>query len=173
MIILKKSSLGFTLIELLITVSIVVLMALVAVPTFSSYQKRSQFAQSTSEVNDYLNQYGLLAKNPELGVTCYRMIADSDDLMFLEYSTCDLNSPVSPLSNKKFNKKYFGDDTVIAITTGLRCETKSGNCFFTDSSIVSGTKTKILTITDKRVKKSAEYWVTDQPFSVELKINDI
>ena len=171
MIFSKNKILGFTLIELIITVSIVVLMALVAVPTFSNYQKRSHFAQSTSEISDLINQYGLLAKNPELGVACYRMIDDSGSIIFSKYPSC--SSSDSSIVDKNFNTEYFGDDTNIDIVAGLRCESESGNCFFGNAAVGTGIKTKILTISDNRIQKKAEYWVIDQPFSVELKMLDM
>ena len=165
----KKKYFGFTLIELLVTVSIIVLMALVAVPTFSTYQKRSQFVQTTSEVSGLINQYALMAKNPELGVGCYRI---TGSLVFSKHVDCLIDTPALP-NPKSFDNQYFGDDSTIDLTESLRCETKSGDCFLDARTATTGIKTTILTIKDNRVKKSAEYKVTDKPFSVELEINDV
>lgn len=164
MITTKKLFFGFTMIELLVTVSIIVLMALVAVPTFSTYQKRSQFVQTTSEVSGLINQYGLLARNPELGATEYLVTAGISNIEFKKTISG------ATIVAKSYKLTDFGDATTITMSHSLRCETKTGDCFLDDTTVTTETKTKILTITDSRISKLVEYWVTDKPFSVELVI---
>lgn len=48
----KKASLGFTLIELMIVVSIVAILAGIALPSYNDYIKRSRIAEMTSTLSD-------------------------------------------------------------------------------------------------------------------------
>lgn len=67
---------GFTLIELLITVAIVLIMAVVAVPAFNRYQSKAEFDNKVDETKALINEAHVLAQNPEQGINRYIIYAD-------------------------------------------------------------------------------------------------
>ena len=68
---------AFTLIELMITMTIVAMMLVVAVPGFEKYGKKSEFKSRVAEVKALIDQAGVSAKNPEQNVERYVIRVDS------------------------------------------------------------------------------------------------
>lgn len=177
----KRLFLGFTLIELMITISIIVLMAMISVPTFSTFQKKAQFAQNIDSLSEKIGQYELLAKNPELGGNVYRLTQDSAGINF--YKDLVLEKTISPSD--------FGNGTTIEGGTiqQIQCYAKTGDCCFNETTPEARTfckdglyplwgdfyykSQKFLTIKNYGVKKQAIINVTDKPFSVNIEMSDL
>lgn len=67
----KKYLSGFTLIELLITMTIIVMMALVAIPSFNKHQALIELQNKTDEIKADIDEMQIKALNSGQGVTRY------------------------------------------------------------------------------------------------------
>lgn len=68
---------GFTLIELIVTMSIIVLMALVAVPAFTKYEENASFNAKVAEIESAINQASVSALNAEQNIAYYAISTDT------------------------------------------------------------------------------------------------
>ena len=62
---------GFTLVELLVTMTIIVIMAVIAIPNFNKHQRLIELQNKSDEVNAGLDEMHVKAMNPEKGTTRY------------------------------------------------------------------------------------------------------
>ncbi|MCL5410330.1 MAG: prepilin-type N-terminal cleavage/methylation domain-containing protein [Patescibacteria group bacterium] len=68
---------AFTLIELMITMTIIAMMLVVAVPGFEKYGKKSSLKLKAAEIGALINQASTMAKNPEQNISRYLIKVDS------------------------------------------------------------------------------------------------
>ena len=139
---------GFTLIELSITISIIVIMAAVSIPAFSSYQRRSELVQKAEEINGLMVQLGVQVQNPERGVATYGLdmsktgipvgigylLNDTNSLVF--YKIYESNPSVKiTIKSFDYNPNYgLKIQSAGAYTSGISCLVKNKSCCVSDSS---------------------------------------
>lgn len=68
---------GFTLIELIITMSIIAMMALIAVPAFTKYEENATFNSKVDEIVSDINQIVVSAQNPDQSTEMYLIGTDT------------------------------------------------------------------------------------------------
>ena len=159
---------AFTLIELLITMTIIVLMALVAIPAFGKHQRLIEFQDKSDEVRAKLNEMQLKATNPEKGmIRYYAQIDDTNnDLAFYSYDSI----------NRTLYQKVILD--AFGFTGGkfLVCDTgsKSYCCIVTNFNDVCTTPANniiYLSIgSDASVGKTSQITIYSNPFKVNAVI---
>lgn len=88
---------GFTLIELMITMSIIAMMALIAVPAFTKYEEAATFNAKVAEIESAINQVAVQAQNPEQGIKQY--IVDTSDPTKIKFVKIDSDS--NPITEKE------------------------------------------------------------------------
>lgn len=71
----------------MITVSIIAMLAVVAIPGFSSYEARSELNDKVEEINSLISQMGVVVRNPEKDIDYYRVRAINNQTIALEQST--------------------------------------------------------------------------------------
>lgn len=112
---------AFTLIEILVTLSIIVVMVVVAVPSFEKYGKKTQFKQKMNELNSVINSTYLNAKNPSPANSKYVLDAGvANGTSLYAYGDKDTNK-------QEINIKANG--VIDSLTTRyLICYNKEGFC---------------------------------------------
>lgn len=70
---------GFTLIELLVTMTIIAIMALIAIPAFTKYEENATFNSKVAEILSAINQTAVSAQNPGQNVKYYVVDTDTTD----------------------------------------------------------------------------------------------
>ena len=154
---------GFTLIELLVTISIIMLMTLIGIPSFSKYGKEMAFKQKNSEIETLINQANVSAMNPEKGVVNYSIELDfSDDTLSVSDSNGKIIKVVKALRNQSINQ--------IDDIKELRCFVPKGDCVYVknDNSVVVITSTLVnfFSLTDTNIGETETFKISSNPFKV-------
>jgi len=84
---------GFTLIELMITMAIIAMMALIAVPAFTRYEENATFDAKVDEIASAINQAAVSAQNPDQSTEMYLIRTEPADstiiIKKLDFATSD------------------------------------------------------------------------------------
>ncbi|MFA5927220.1 MAG: prepilin-type N-terminal cleavage/methylation domain-containing protein [Patescibacteria group bacterium] len=121
---------GFTLIELLITVSVMMILAATVIPKVSTFGDRITFNNRVEEIESLINQEISLLKNPEQGVSYYRLVIEDDLKTMVLYNN---------LSTEPKGRIILDGNESLARLDGkayLRCDIpfKDSSCTFRDGS---------------------------------------
>jgi len=86
---------AYTLIELLMVMTIIGMMAVLAVPAFATYSRKEEVAQKASDVVALLKRGYILSKNPDKNVSFYQITVATGDInsVFLTSSTGSGSTP--------------------------------------------------------------------------------
>lgn len=162
--ILSKSK-GFTLIELLVTATIITIMAVIAIPTYSKYEKENNFQSTAAQMESEIEKVYVLAQNPEQNQDSYYIEVNSDsiDLFNSNNKIESINAPENTiLTASSDGKKYLVCNTEIkdycCVDSSTACENEP------DDDVA------FFTMTDNDVKKSATYTIKKDPFRVDVEI---
>lgn len=165
---------AFTLIELLVTMTIIVLMAVVAIPSFGKHQALIELQNKADEIKAGLDGMHLKAMNPEQGVTRYyaNMDASTDKV---DYGSIGTNNTIYKTIN------LTSDQTLGMISpskTYLVCDKgKSYCCNVTsiatgcpESDFVNNTNVDdyLLKISNTSLNKTSTFKIFANPFRVTL-----
>ena len=159
---------AFTLIELMVTAAIIVVMAVVAIPAFSSYGAKNAFKLQATEIQSLMNQASIMAKNPEQGVTRYFIKINSSDTSL--YKT---NENSGNLIKKIVVPSTYTITPAISGKIYLVCDSPSNFCC--PATNLTGTcasapilaDNNFLTISDSDSGLSSTINIFSNPFRVE------
>lgn len=149
---------GFTLIELLVTMTIIVLMALVAIPGFGKSQRLIELQSKSEEIKAGLDEMHTKAMNPEKGIANYYAYIDATNNKVefgsgstTVYKTVNLttdqamtiSAPTYTYLVCESGKSYCCSNTSSATCTTPFNNTGSGTYFFTLTNTDKTTTFKI------------------------------
>ncbi|MCX6811995.1 MAG: prepilin-type N-terminal cleavage/methylation domain-containing protein, partial [Candidatus Berkelbacteria bacterium] len=122
---------GFTLIELLIVIAIILIMVVLAVPSFNQYSANNDIASKAEEIQSMLEKAYSLSQSPPTGVSSiYFYITNSSKIVCI--STSDTNEnctsgvidSITLADNMNLNSPA-GDSNILG--DNIQCELKSPN----------------------------------------------
>lgn len=165
---------AFTIIELIVTISIIVLMAVLAFPAFSKYQKKAELVQKAEELNGYINEMNVLVKNPEPGVDSYEM-ESLEDGADIKINFRKISASVST-SIRDLSYKNEGSLSISPTHNKITCDVTGGSCCFLTPPFgavpesCDPDSTKTITFGDSSIDKEAIISVKNYPFSSSFKV---
>lgn len=170
---------GFTIIELIVTISIIVLMAVLAFPAFSKYQKKAELVQKAEELNGFINEMNVLVKNPEPGVDSYEMIIDPiDTIKTINFKKNYLNKPSESLRDIEYNSPNLLIETDGFTTTSILCSVENSYCCLKNETknickyATPNTNIYKIIFKDSDVSINPSIEIKDYPFSARLNTNN-
>jgi len=89
----KKYLIGFTLVELLVTMTIIVMMALVTIPSFNKHQALIELQNKTDEIKADIDEMQIKTMNAGQGVTRYYVKVTAATSGKVEFYNNSSNSP--------------------------------------------------------------------------------
>ncbi len=134
---------GFTLIELIVTMSIIVLMALIAVPAFTKYEENASFNAKVAEIESAINQVAIQAQNPEQEIKQY--IINTADPKKIKFEKIDLNSNL--ITEKE-----------ISMPLNITIENKQGPLNMPLSILVFGSEIRNLCLTKDELQDGVDLY---------------
>lgn len=111
----------------MITISIIVMLAVLAVPNFNAYEARSELNDKVEEINALIGQLGVDARNPEKDINYYRIRTSNNQTIILEKSSDNINwvsiKNVSLLTDQSFGTL----PTILCTVDGEVCTSTSSD----------------------------------------------
>jgi type IV pilus assembly protein PilE len=142
---LRQRARGFTLIELLVVVTIVGILAAIALPSYSDYIRRSKIIEATTGMSDMrtrMEQYFL------------------DNRRYDNGGACGVDPSVAEKNVKSFTIGCAGSATGYVITATGKAPEGMGSFVYVYTNTLAVPDTKSTTSTGPWSKNSATCWVT-------------
>jgi len=172
---------AFTLIELMITMVIIALMLVVAVPGFGKYGERQDFILRMSELKSYMESTQVLAANPEAGAKNYFLYITN--ISSVHHVTFYKTNSGNTIKDFTFPfDDYYVEQPTHSSHHVLMCTTPATNCCIQasfDSGYIECDKStsayfadiqdEFIKITNRKTNQVAVFKV-GSPFRVELTI---
>lgn len=163
---------AFTLIEIVITVSIIALLAIVAIPNLQDYKQKTDYQSKQNEIEVLVNDLQAMSKNAEQGYTIYSLTISSDKKVALNKKIDAAGAPfemesVAPSKNQTFEPQNEFDE-IYCIVPGNVCRMKK--TLGAEITLSTANGIQFLTITDSNFSpaKIATFEIYGSPLRVKI-----
>lgn len=137
-----SKSKAFTLIEILITLAIIAMMTVIAIPTFSNYGEKADFSQKMDQVQELINKTIIQSQNPTQGnngaeALIYFQNPNNNGVYLYDRKIADDGSSVSnsPIKEALYLPSYYTMSSPIGTSNSLVCKNTFANCCINDIGI--------------------------------------
>jgi prepilin-type N-terminal cleavage/methylation domain-containing protein len=160
---------AFTLIEIIITVSIIVLLTLVAIPNIQGYKQKADYQSKQDEIEALVNDLQAMSKNAEQGYTKYGLTISSNKVALYKTdqvgSSQEMGSAV-PAVNQVFVAQN-GIFEIYCNVPGDKCYKRTKNDTVRMGNEIDST-TQFLQIIDNNFTpaKITKFYITVNPIRV-------
>lgn len=147
---------GFTLLELMITISIIVLIALVSVPNLNDYQSKTEFNDKVTEIQTLINQMGADVRNPGKDYIAYQIIYSNNAFIYQKKS-------VNNIEWSAVKTVLIGSNRIVNPAPSINCLVEDEDCTITNSFVLSDNNTNPV--------KMTTFTLSSKPLRAEVTAN--
>jgi len=156
---------AFTLIEIVVTVAIILLIVVFAVPAFSKYASQKAFSNKVSEIESIINQAYISSQNPEQNKYGYE-IKPASGIVGLNVWDNAVGSSATAVKAVTLilpNQTY----SLLDGHTYMACNEQGKNCLYNNGAI-SSSYSDFFRFSDTEAEKTATFQIKNNPFMINI-----